>query len=67
MKSKNRQNRQSTASNVATATRSSNPVADQVSMKAYEIYQQEGRPEGRALDHWLEAEAGVAVQTNAIH
>ena len=26
---------------------------------AYEIWEEEGRPEGRALEHWLEAEREI--------
>ncbi len=28
-----------------------------VRQMAYRIWEEEGRPEGRALDHWLKAEA----------
>jgi len=28
-----------------------------VKVIAYRIWEEEGRPEGRALDHWLKAEA----------
>ena len=27
--------------------------------RAYAIWEQEGRPEGKSLDHWLQAEAEV--------
>ncbi|MDM8000028.1 MAG: DUF2934 domain-containing protein [Dehalococcoidia bacterium] len=30
---------------------------DAVRSIAYSIWEEEGRPEGRALDHWLKAEA----------
>jgi hypothetical protein len=29
---------------------------DPIAKRAYEIWEQEGRPEGRALDHWMQAE-----------
>ena len=29
---------------------------DAVKVIAYRIWEEEGRPEGRALDHWLKAE-----------
>lgn len=29
---------------------------DRVSTRAYDIWEAEGRPEGRDLDHWLQAE-----------
>jgi Protein of unknown function (DUF2934) len=32
--------------------------------RAYELWQQEDRPEGRALDHWLRAEAELAAETS---
>jgi len=35
----------------------SKPSHDEVAQKAYEIYQREGCPQGRDLQHWLEAEA----------
>jgi DUF2934 family protein len=28
-----------------------------ISARAYSIWEQEGRPEGRALNHWVQAEA----------
>jgi Protein of unknown function (DUF2934) len=31
-----------------------------VRMRAYQIWEQEGRPEGRALDHWLRAKRELA-------
>jgi len=36
-----------------------------ISQRAYEIWEQEGRPEGRDMDHWLKAEAEVAVPAAA--
>jgi len=32
---------------------------ERVRSKAYEIWENEGRPDGRALDHWLQAETEV--------
>ena len=37
------------------------PTRDEVAAIAYQIYLQEGRPEGRDLQHWLEAEAQLAA------
>ncbi len=34
-----------------------------IELLAYYIYLAEGRPEGRALQHWLEAEYQVATHT----
>jgi cation transport ATPase len=33
------------------------PTQEEVAKKAYAIYQKEGRPQGRAEQNWLEAEA----------
>jgi hypothetical protein len=35
---------------------SSNPTQDQIARRAYEIFIERGQPEGRDLEHWLEAE-----------
>src|SRR5687767_1917781 len=34
----------------------SSPSADVISRRAYELWEQEGRPEGADLRHWLQAE-----------
>jgi hypothetical protein len=31
--------------------------------RAYEIWEQEGRPDGKDLDHWLRAEAEIIAAT----
>jgi hypothetical protein len=31
--------------------------------RSYQIWEQEGRPEGRDLDHWLQAERELAGET----
>lgn len=36
-----------------------NPEA--VAQRAYEIWQREGCPEGRAMEHWFQAEAELAA------
>jgi len=39
---------------------------DDIAQRAYEIYEQEGRPIGRALDHWQEAKEQLrAAQSKA--
>ena len=45
---------------------SSAPTHEQIAARAYEIFVERGRPEGRDLDHWLEAEAQLraAMQAN---
>ena len=32
----------------------------QIAKRAYALWEQEGRPDGRDLDHWLQAEAELA-------
>jgi hypothetical protein len=34
----------------------------EIAERAYHIWEREGRPQGKALDHWLEAEAELAVE-----
>ena len=36
-----------------------------IAERAYLIWEQTGRPEGRALEHWLQAEAEMARPTPA--
>ena len=38
-----------------------NPGRDPIAALAYQIYLREGRPEGRAVQHWTEAEAQLAA------
>jgi hypothetical protein len=33
--------------------------------RAYAIWEEEGRPEGRHLDHWLRAEAEINISSSA--
>ena len=33
------------------------PTESEIRERSYQIWQNEGRPEGRAWDHWLRAEA----------
>lgn len=35
----------------------SRPTQEEIAQRAYEIFVQRGRPQGRDLEHWLEAEA----------
>lgn len=37
-------------------------MRDRVEQRAYEIWEEEGRPEGRAEAHWTRAEAEVSGQ-----
>jgi len=34
-----------------------------IAEKAYGLWEREGRPDGKSLDHWLQAEADVASDT----
>jgi hypothetical protein len=45
------------ATTVEETTREPSVTADDVARRAYELYLQEGRPEGRQMEHWLRAEA----------
>jgi hypothetical protein len=42
----------------AVATR--RPTEADIAVRAYEIYEREGRPNGRHLAHWIQAEAELA-------
>ncbi len=35
------------------------PEEQKIRLRAYEIYEKRGRVEGKALDHWLEAERQI--------
>jgi hypothetical protein len=37
-------------------TDSNSPTHEQITRRAYEIFMERGQPEGRDLEHWLEAE-----------
>ncbi|HUH84509.1 MAG TPA: DUF2934 domain-containing protein [Stellaceae bacterium] len=38
----------------------------EIAMRAYSIWEVEGRPNGRDLDHWLRAEAEVERARNGV-
>jgi len=40
-----------------------NNVEELVRRRAYEIYESTGRPDGRAEEHWLQAEAELRERT----
>jgi hypothetical protein len=50
----------------ASSATSSSPSADAISRRAYELWEQDGRPDGADLRHWLQAEKelGGAEQSN---
>src|ERR1043165_7736268 len=52
-----------TASPTSSMT-SSTPTHDEIAAQAYQIYLREGCAEGRALDHWLRAEAELRERAN---
>ena len=55
-------NSQSTIKKSNTQTTvAASPQRNEVAALAYQIYLQEGRPQGRNLQHWLEAEAQLAA------
>jgi Protein of unknown function (DUF2934) len=41
------------------------PVEEVVRRRAYEIYQQRGREDGHAIQHWLQAESEVQCASKA--
>ena len=40
------------------------PTEQEIARRAYAIWEQEGRPHGRNLDHWLKAERELNGQTS---
>ncbi len=40
------------------------PSYDEIAMRAYAIYEREGRPEGRDVEHWLQAETELSDPKN---
>lgn len=38
------------------------PTHAEISSRAQQIYEREGRPEGKAMEHWLQAEAQLTAQ-----
>lgn len=48
-----------------TSTSSSSVSADAISRRAYEIWENEGKPEGGDLRHWLQAEQELGVSPSS--
>ncbi|HZU23095.1 MAG TPA: DUF2934 domain-containing protein [Terriglobales bacterium] len=46
-------------------TAAAQDFAEMVRRRAYEIYEQSGRPQGRDREHWLQAEAEIRGQKTA--
>jgi hypothetical protein len=41
------------------------PTHDEIAAAAQRIYESEGRPQGKAMDHWLRAESQLVAQRKA--
>ena len=41
------------------------PTREEIAACAHRIYEMEGRPEGRALEHWLQSEAQLIADRKA--
>jgi hypothetical protein len=42
------------------------PTHDEIAACARRIYEMEGRPEGKAMEHWLRAEAQLIAERKAL-
>lgn len=40
-----------------TETANGEPAVEEIALHAYAIWENEGRPDGHDIDHWLQAEA----------
>jgi hypothetical protein len=54
-----------TTAPMAVAAISQQPDAQAVAQRAYEIFEREGRPHGRDVEHWLRAEAELSSVAHA--
>jgi hypothetical protein len=45
----------------AAAVAAPRPTHEDVARRAYEIYEREGRPEGREMAHWAQAESDLGL------
>jgi hypothetical protein len=43
------------------AVAAARPTVAEVALRAYEIYEREGRPDGRHLEHWVLAESELGA------
>jgi hypothetical protein len=41
------------------------PTQEEIAACAHQIYETEGRPEGKAMQHWLQAEAQLTAELKA--
>jgi hypothetical protein len=42
-------------------SQASSPTPDEIAERAYTIYEREGRVDGKAMDHWLQAESELSM------
>src|SRR5688572_19650917 len=42
------------------------PTSEQIAQRAYELWEQAGRPDGRSAEHWFEAENELSRRTMAL-
>jgi hypothetical protein len=42
-------------------SQTSSPTPDEIAERAYTIYEREGRVDGKAMDHWLQAESELSM------
>jgi len=53
---------------ISTTTATANaPSHEAIAQRAHEIWENEGRPEGRAMEHWLRAVSELKAQSNGSH
>jgi hypothetical protein len=45
-----------------TAVAARRPTDDDIAIRAFEIYEREGRPEGRHLAHWVQAQSELGLR-----
>jgi hypothetical protein len=45
-----------------TSSVASRPTDAEIATRAYEIYEREGRPDGRHLTHWVQAESELGLR-----
>ncbi|MGE5271694.1 MAG: DUF2934 domain-containing protein [Thiohalocapsa sp.] len=39
---------------------------ERIRERAYEIWEREGRPEGKSVEHWMQAEAEVSAEETGL-
>jgi DUF2934 family protein len=54
--------RTTVAAKVSHSTVATRPTGADVAQRAYEIYEREGRPDGRHLQHWIQAESELGLR-----